>query len=104
MPQFCIVQDCGKYARGASGKCSGHKGGVRCSIAWCQNGAQGKNGRCKRHKNGNKCVCPDCPDEAVSFSALHIKVLNALKLTALKVLVEKLENAKTTEDLETNYV
>ena len=56
----CIKPDCTKSARGATGFCAAHGGGIRCKKPDCTKSAQGATGFCAAHGGGIR--CPNCID------------------------------------------
>ncbi|XVF13040.1 hypothetical protein REPUB_Repub08aG0173500 [Reevesia pubescens] len=62
--KICLVEGCGKGARGASGRCISHGGGRRCQKPGCHKGAEGRTVYCKAHGGGRRCDFLGCTKSA----------------------------------------
>ncbi|PIA49210.1 hypothetical protein AQUCO_01300211v1 [Aquilegia coerulea] len=58
--KLCLLDGCGKGARGSSGHCIAHGGGRRCQKVGCHKGAEGRTAYCKAHGGGRRCQYLGC--------------------------------------------
>lgn len=70
--RICQVMECGRGARGASGRCISHGGGRRCQKDGCQRGAEGRTVFCKGHGGGKRCQYLGCTRSAEGRTDLCI--------------------------------